>query len=190
MNTKKHHESAPSLERHTNNENPRSRVQPIQSDDGTTLHMIETNVVGKAVEGQKSIESTGKNVEYYFVPCHYYLVCFPDLLLCLTEWDENSREELEGVANLLRLVSMCLSGYGLSGRWKDSSSAHAEWQGNGLWRDACKELLRRPDMCHPKHADIRMACIFLLYSFEEMILEDTTLCLADRIAIACRYKKI
>ncbi len=96
-------------------------------------------------------------------------------------------EELEGAANLLRLVSMCLSGYGMSGRWKGGSSTQPEYQGNGLWRDACEELLKRPDMCHPMHAHIRMACIFLLYPLEEHVLEDTTLCLADRTAIACRY---
>jgi WD repeat-containing protein mio len=90
-------------------------------------------------------------------------------------------------AESLQLVAMCVAGFG----GIDSKSP-----ASAVWRRACENLLRRPDLNGDnlrmsRTAYLRSLCTFL-YNIStgrsyEGVLEDHYLSLADRVAFACRF---
>ena len=90
-------------------------------------------------------------------------------------------------AESLQLVAMCVAGFG-GVDFKSPASA--------VWRRACENLMRRPDLNgdnlrNSRTAYLRSLCTFLLNisagrSYEGF-LEDNYLSLADRVAFACRF---
>ena len=90
-------------------------------------------------------------------------------------------------AEALELVAMCVAGYN-SGVGRDSNSTT-------VWKNACQNLLNRPNLTETKTSGsrshlnyLRAICSFLIDDSDlDKTLKDASLNLSDRVAFACIY---